>query len=84
MMGMTDVGAIGTRIFAKNVLLWEVPEHWSLEDAVTIPIVYTTIIYGLRIVSILITIHPFFNVKIYVKFFSQIMMYRTLFFLTKI
>lgn len=82
-MGMSDVGAIATRILAKNVLSWEVPENWSLEDAVTIPIVYTTIIYGLRIVSIFNIINALVH-SILSKFMPQFMMYETLLFLTKV
>ena len=27
--------------------LWEVPDDWTLEEAVTVPVVYTTVYYAL-------------------------------------
>lgn len=50
-MGMSDVGALATRIMAKSYLSWNVPDEWSLEEAVTIPIVYATMLYGLCMAS---------------------------------
>lgn len=44
-------GALATLISADNHLLWDVPDHWTLEDAATIPVVYGTVIYGLVTVS---------------------------------
>ena len=38
---------IATRVKADKRWLWSVPEHWSLEEAATIPVVYCTAFYAL-------------------------------------
>lgn len=42
-MGMIDSGALATHVQADSDLLWECPENWSLEEAATVPIVYSTV-----------------------------------------
>jgi NADPH:quinone reductase-like Zn-dependent oxidoreductase len=42
-MGMGNYGSMGTMVMADNDLLWNVPEHWTLEEAATIPVVYGTV-----------------------------------------
>jgi fatty acid synthase len=42
-MGMCDYGAMSTMVMADTDLLWHVPEHWTLEEAATIPVVYGTV-----------------------------------------
>ena len=37
-MGLVAGGALGTTVEADPALLWPVPEHWSLEDAATVPL----------------------------------------------
>lgn len=36
-------GAFTTYNHAKNAILWDVPDDWSLEEACTIPLVYSTV-----------------------------------------
>ncbi|EFA05248.1 Fatty acid synthase-like Protein [Tribolium castaneum] len=52
-MGMTDHRAMGTLINPDLPLCWRIPDHWSLEDAATVPVVYSTVIYGLLMRSTL-------------------------------
>jgi fatty acid synthase len=42
-MGMGNYGSMGTMVMADNDLLWDVPEHWTLEEAATVPVVYGTV-----------------------------------------
>jgi fatty acid synthase len=46
-MGVVDNCALATYVRGDSQLLWGVPESWSLEEAVTIPAVYSTVIYAL-------------------------------------
>nr|CAD7400388.1 unnamed protein product [Timema cristinae] len=46
-MGMVGSRAMSTMVFADKKLLWEIPPMWSLEDAVTIPVVYGTAYFAL-------------------------------------
>lgn len=45
--GITVAEGLATTILADPVLLWEVPEKWSLEEASTIPVAYATAYYAL-------------------------------------
>ncbi|CAG9769092.1 unnamed protein product [Ceutorhynchus assimilis] len=38
---------LGSIVSADEVLLWKVPDNWSLEEAITVPVVYCTSIVGL-------------------------------------
>lgn len=42
-MGMMSRGALSNMIICDKTLIWDVPDEWSLEDAVTIPVVYGTV-----------------------------------------
>jgi len=42
-MGMKPAGAMATHVEADKILCWEVPQNWSLEEAVTVPCVYGTV-----------------------------------------
>ena len=53
-MGMTKHGALASKIHTKDVLLWEVPKSWSLEQAASVPIVYATVFTRNNI-----DLHPF-------------------------
>ena len=46
-MGFDLSRCISTSINAKENMITEIPVHWSMEDAVTIPINYSTVWYGL-------------------------------------
>lgn len=53
-MGILPAGAASSRVRACPELLWPVPAHWSLEDAVTVPSAYLQAFYCC--VSILCTL----------------------------
>jgi fatty acid synthase len=42
-MGMVPRGALTSVLLADEDLLWDVPEHWTLEDAATVPVAYGTV-----------------------------------------
>jgi fatty acid synthase len=46
-MGMCNYGAMSTMAMMDNEFLWNVPEHWTLEEAATIPVVYATVSEGI-------------------------------------
>ncbi|KAF7488070.1 Fatty acid synthase [Sarcoptes scabiei] len=46
-MGMVPFKGFATTITSFEDFLWEVPEDWSLEEAASIPVVYTTAFYSL-------------------------------------
>ncbi|XP_011863329.1 PREDICTED: fatty acid synthase-like [Vollenhovia emeryi] len=48
-MGIVEVGGLATTVVADLDFLWEVPDKWTLEQAATIPIAYTTSYYALFI-----------------------------------
>ena len=41
--------AIATRVAARPELVWDVPNQWSLQDAVTVPLAYATAYYALLV-----------------------------------
>ena len=48
-MGYTFGKAIATSVNTSPLFVWPVPQNWSLEEASTIPIVYSTVYYSLYI-----------------------------------
>jgi len=42
-MGMVSPGALASVVMADKTMLWDVPDHWTLEDAATVPVVYGTV-----------------------------------------
>lgn len=42
-MGMGGYGCMATMVLADKELQWNVPEHWTLEEAATVPVVYGTV-----------------------------------------
>jgi NADPH:quinone reductase-like Zn-dependent oxidoreductase len=42
-MGMISHGALASVVVADKTMLWDVPDHWTLEDAATVPVVYGTV-----------------------------------------
>jgi fatty acid synthase len=42
-MGMLPHGAIASVVVADKTILLDVPDHWTLEDAATVPVVYGTV-----------------------------------------
>jgi hypothetical protein len=39
-MGMGSYGSMATMVLPDKEFVWNVPEHWTLEEAATIPVVY--------------------------------------------
>ncbi|XP_011499008.1 PREDICTED: fatty acid synthase [Ceratosolen solmsi marchali] len=46
-MGMVVARGLATTVLADPGFLWQVPDKWSLEEAATIPVVYSTSYYAL-------------------------------------
>uniref|UniRef100_A0A336MX78 CSON007834 protein n=2 Tax=Culicoides sonorensis TaxID=179676 RepID=A0A336MX78_CULSO len=44
-MGINKYGSLGTHAVLEDYFTWELPPHWTLEEAATVPCVYTTV-YG--------------------------------------
>jgi fatty acid synthase len=42
-MGMVSHRALASVVEADKTMLWDVPDHWTLEDAATVPVVYGTV-----------------------------------------
>lgn len=72
-MGMTDHRALSNLILPDPPLTWRIPQDWSLEDAATVPVVYTTVIYGLLMVSVEFTI--FYIILVNCHFFNYFCYY---------
>lgn len=49
-MGMNTSGALATLVQVDQHTLWTIPDGWSFEEAVTIPVVYGTVYYALKMV----------------------------------
>ena len=49
---MTDNQGISSHVIVDPYLVWQVPESWTLEDAATVPVVYSTVIYALLMVRL--------------------------------
>lgn len=47
LMGLVEFRGLSNLCVADPELAWEIPEKWSLEEAVTIPCVYGTCYYAL-------------------------------------
>ena len=43
------VNALATKVVTKANMIWDVPEHWSLSEAATVPTAYMTAYYALII-----------------------------------
>jgi fatty acid synthase len=42
-MGITSHQAMASMVLADSGMLWDVPVHWTLEDAATVPVVYAAV-----------------------------------------
>ncbi|XP_063924717.1 fatty acid synthase-like [Zophobas morio] len=49
--GMINAQGISSYVTCDSSLAWGVPDSWSLEDAATVPVVYSTVIYALLMVG---------------------------------
>ena len=50
--GMTNDQGISSYVTFDSSLVWKIPDSWTLEDAATVPVVYSTVIYALLMVRI--------------------------------
>ncbi|XP_055540269.1 fatty acid synthase-like [Wyeomyia smithii] len=48
-MGVLPSGAMSTLVECDPMMTWTIPDHWSLEDAATVPVVYGTVYTALFI-----------------------------------
>ncbi|GFQ90829.1 fatty acid synthase [Trichonephila clavata] len=46
-MGMVPAKGLATTVAADPKFIWEVPDNWSLEEAATVPVAYSTAYYAL-------------------------------------
>lgn len=46
-MGLSDARAMATAVNADPRFLWDIPPHWSMSEAATVPVVYSTAYYAL-------------------------------------
>ncbi|KAI5631688.1 acyl transferase domain-containing protein [Phthorimaea operculella] len=59
-MGLVKCGALSSTVEADLDLLWPVPEHWTLEEAATVPLPYIQALYCLTIKGQLLPRHSVF------------------------
>lgn len=50
-MGSLMKGGLSNILYADPLLTFKVPDTWTLEEAATVPVVYTTVLYALIMVS---------------------------------
>ena len=46
-MGLLPAKGLATTVDADKRFLWNVPDTWTLEEAASVPVVYTTVYYAL-------------------------------------
>jgi fatty acid synthase len=46
-MGILPAQALATSVVCHQDFFWDVPTGWTLQDAATVPVVYTTAYYAL-------------------------------------
>ncbi|KAJ3652417.1 hypothetical protein Zmor_018385 [Zophobas morio] len=49
--GMTNTQGISSYVTFDSSLFWTIPDSWTLEDAATVPVVYSTVLYALLMVG---------------------------------
>lgn len=42
-MGLVPAKGMATTVIIDPDFVWAVPDHWTLEDAATVPVVYSTV-----------------------------------------
>ncbi|KAJ3652398.1 hypothetical protein Zmor_018367 [Zophobas morio] len=60
--GMIHNQGISSHVIVDPYLVWQVPDFWTLEEAATVPVVYSTVIYALLMVG---NIEPGFSILIH-------------------
>ena len=48
-MAMVQAKSLATTCIAQKNMMWDVPDNWTMEEASTIPCVYSTVYYALSI-----------------------------------
>ena len=46
-MGLLPAKGLATTVDVDQRFLWDVPDTWTLEEAASVPVVYTTVYYAL-------------------------------------
>lgn len=46
-MGLSPAQALATTVLAESRFTWSVPDGWTMEQAATVPVAYTTAYYAL-------------------------------------
>ncbi|KAH7949673.1 hypothetical protein HPB49_013646 [Dermacentor silvarum] len=46
-MGMVNGKGIATALAADPIMMWDIPESWTMEEAATVPVAYSTVYYAL-------------------------------------
>ncbi|XP_016956349.1 fatty acid synthase isoform X1 [Drosophila biarmipes] len=50
-MSMVVKGGVASYVEKPSKLIWDIPDHWSLEEAATVPVVYITVYYAFFMIS---------------------------------
>ncbi|XP_017068410.2 fatty acid synthase [Drosophila eugracilis] len=50
-MSMVEKGGVASYVEKPSKLIWDIPDHWSLEEAATVPVVYITVYYAFFMIS---------------------------------
>ncbi|XP_070073185.1 fatty acid synthase-like isoform X3 [Drosophila takahashii] len=50
-MSMVVKGGVASYIEKPSKLIWDIPDHWSLEEAATVPVVYITVYYAFFMIT---------------------------------
>ncbi|XP_002137899.4 fatty acid synthase [Drosophila pseudoobscura] len=50
-MSMVVKGGVASYVEKPSKLIWDIPDHWSLKEAATVPVVYITVYYAFFMVS---------------------------------
>ncbi|XP_069699383.1 fatty acid synthase-like [Periplaneta americana] len=50
-MGLFPFRALANLVISNTSLMWEFPDHWTLEEAATVPVVYSTAYYALKMIG---------------------------------
>lgn len=66
-MGLVARKGMATSVVVDPEFVWSVPEHWTLEDASTVPVVYSTVSNTTANFKWLMK-HFFFNFKLLTLF----------------
>lgn len=45
-MSMVVKGGVASYVEKPSKLMWDIPSHWSLKEAATVPVVYVTVYYA--------------------------------------